>query len=111
MEQPKNVHQSDQSRPVYRRVDDYQSDQSAPPKGGQPETGRPGIRGLTSLETGRASRYARCPVCHQIRIHALTSDRCECAACGSMIPNDALLAAKDRELQAKRSALGIGGSR
>jgi len=45
-------HQSDQSGPVLRRVDDYQSHQSVPPKGGTTETGRSGKWGLTSLETG-----------------------------------------------------------
>lgn len=66
---------------------------------GNGNAGRPGIP------------KARCPVCHQSRLHRLTDETCACSACGSTIPSDALLAAKDRELQAKRSALGIGGSR
>jgi hypothetical protein len=56
----------------------------------------------------RSARYTRCPVCHAIRLYAVPADRCESGACGSVIPSDALLAAKDRDLQAMRSALGIG---
>ena len=59
------------------------------------------------MTTQENSRMTRCLVCHQIRLHVLTSDQFECAACGSAIPSDALLAAKDRELRERRSRHGL----